>query len=91
MAYQLSAPMPRFMPSGVRQPTCGRCEWSFTEDGNLKCRRYPPTLHVLLVPKPPPAIDAGRPVIQRIVDYVPVHPTMKACGEYKPTLRESDS
>jgi hypothetical protein len=90
MADQLSAPMPLHLPGSLRQPSCARCEHVFREGPNLKCRRYPPTLHVLLVPKPPPALDAGRPVIQHIVDFVPVQPTMR-CGEYKPTLAESDS
>jgi hypothetical protein len=55
--------------------TCKTCKHSWTSDGQLFCRRYPPTVGFVPGPNGPMPIST----------YAPIHPD-QTCGEYKPKI-----
>ncbi len=68
--------------ANVINPTkvCANCKHSVKEGGNVFCRRFPPTIHAMLVPGP-----NGQPTMHKEINFPPVRPDW-TCGEHKPGI-----
>jgi hypothetical protein len=73
-------PLPKnLIPS--RGETCQACRCVWMEGNELVCRRYPPTVQIILVPAPAPRV--GQMMAQQMAMLPPTRPD-GWCGEFSP-------
>lgn len=60
--------------------TCATCRFVLRDGKEMVCRRNPPTLNVVIVPAPPPRVNALMPM--PISGFPPVNDGMW-CGAYQ--------
>lgn len=68
---------------------CSECCYAVAvpmgDSAMLECRRYPPTLHLVLIP---PGVMGGAPKLQKQSGFPNCD---KACGEFDPALGDNDA